>query len=577
MDEINTKKTLEDAGLTSTQQAGVTAGRGYANVPITSSAITPTPSLTVTPPTVVPVPDITGLAAAATAPVTPTTTPAKAPALADTLDTRITALRERLSGKDVETASRVNSATAQSEQQLNELNRMIGLQAAQTLADQEKALASGETVGFATGEAARVNRNNAVEALRLSALAESVRGNLALADRQARTAVDTEFAQIQKDLQTARANILKNYESFTPEEKKRADATLLSIDERDAFVAEQKKDRQTILGIAATAAANGLKDNLMLQKIANATTPIEATQIASASGFLTDPLARRKAELDLEKTSAEIRKINNEARGAGVPGITNPQAGEYAGALSVILGSAKFTKEQKADLVASINSGADPATVIKNKAKDIMGQTLATELDKAEKARAQVQSIKTLLDEYYAQGGKTNIFTGNFESAINKLGEVNDPKLVELAVNISSALQIYRNSVSGTAYSVQEGQEIASIFPGINNSKGLNEARIAGRLRAFDTTIDAAYENTLGKDAYAAVKGKGESQAVAGEVQPTTADDDYVKSLEIPGTTTPTTTISTTTTPPTPAAPTTPSYSFSGFSMFNPFGLFGKK
>lgn len=174
-------------------------------------------------------------------------------------------------------------------------------------------------------------------------------------------------------------------------------------------------------------------------------------------------------------------------------------------ALALILGSGKFTKDQKSDLTKAITSGQDPLTVVKNQAKNIMGQTLATDLDKYEVAKEQLKGIQSLLTEYYKNGGKTNIFSGNFEKVINKLGEVNDPKLVEIATNIQAALQVYRNAVSGTAYSVQEGKDIASIFPGINKSQGLNEAIINGRIKAFDTTIDAKYKNTLG-DIYTKLK-----------------------------------------------------------------------
>jgi len=176
------------------------------------------------------------------------------------------------------------------------------------------------------------------------------------------------------------------------------------------------------------------------------------------------------------------------------------------GAIDVILGSGKFTKDQKKDIKNSIKSGDDPFTVIKNQAKNIMGQTNATQLQNYETAKQQIQSIQSLLSDYYQKGGSTGIFTGSFEKAVNKLGEVKDPNLVDIATNIAAALQVYRNSVSGTAFSVQEGKEIASIFPGIDKSKGLNDAVIKGRLNAFDTTIDASYRNVLG-NVYDQLKG----------------------------------------------------------------------
>lgn len=175
-------------------------------------------------------------------------------------------------------------------------------------------------------------------------------------------------------------------------------------------------------------------------------------------------------------------------------------------ALKVILGSGTFTKPQQEAVTNAINNGEDPLTVVKNQAKNIMGQTNATQLQNYETAKQQIQSIKDLLAEYYRNGGSTNIFSGTFEKTLNKLGAIKDPKLVNIATNISAALQVYRNSVSGTAFSVQEGKEIASIFPGIDKTQGLNEAVIAGRLNAFDTTIDASYRNVLG-NAYDQLKG----------------------------------------------------------------------
>lgn len=185
--------------------------------------------------------------------------------------------------------------------------------------------------------------------------------------------------------------------------------------------------------------------------------------------------------------------------------VTNPNASRYAGALNVILGSGKFTKDQKASLIASVNQGEDPFTVVKNQAKNIMGGTEATTVTKYETAQASLQDIQNQLKAFYANGGKTNIFAGNYEKTINNLGEVNDPKLVDLATQIQASLQIYRNAVSGTAYSSQEGADIASIFPGINKSEGLNNAILKGRMTAFSSAIDGTYRSALGSN-YDALK-----------------------------------------------------------------------
>lgn len=180
--------------------------------------------------------------------------------------------------------------------------------------------------------------------------------------------------------------------------------------------------------------------------------------------------------------------------------------GPLSGVVNTILASGKFTKDQASAIRNAINNGEDPVVVIKNNAKNIMGQTEATTLTKYETAQKSLQDIQKNLSDFYAAGGKTSFLSGNYEKVINKLGTVNDPKLVELATQIAANLQIYRNAVSGTAYSAQEGADIATIFPGINKTEGLNKAILAGRMKAFDSTVDGQYESTIGKKAYDVIK-----------------------------------------------------------------------
>ena len=197
-----------------------------------------------------------------------------------------------------------------------------------------------------------------------------------------------------------------------------------------------------------------------------------------------------------KSTGKIIKNLGGSGNTGGVGG--SPTKSQYEGALQVILGSSKLTKENKADVINAIRNGEDPITVIKNKAKDILGATEGAKLTNYETANKQMDDISNLLNQYYQAGGKTNVFRGNFEKTINKLGNVKDPKLVSLATQIASALQIYRNAVSGTAYSVQEGKQISSVFPGINKSQGLNTAILDGRKQSFNSLIDGLYTSALG-------------------------------------------------------------------------------
>lgn len=202
--------------------------------------------------------------------------------------------------------------------------------------------------------------------------------------------------------------------------------------------------------------------------------------------------------LDNQLKKAQLNKINKETAALGVNSVTNTNAADYATAVNVVLGSTKLTKQQKNDFIAAMNSGGDPFQIIKNKAKDIMGQTEATTVTKYEVARDTLADVGDQLAAFYAAGGKTSLIKGNFEKVINNLGSVTDPDLVALATQIQGNLQIYRNAISGTAYSAQEGKDISSIFPGINKSESLNTAILSGRKTLFDSVIDSSYRSALG-------------------------------------------------------------------------------
>lgn len=272
-----------------------------------------------------------------------------------------------------------------------------------------------------------------------------------------------------------------------------------------AFISDDLKTQKadiTALQNAKTAmiteiAQNGGGTNqALIKQIQDAKDAGTVTSIGASSGFIgkTD---RAYKQAQTANIYSEINKRNADAKATSVSNtvLNNPQ---YAGALNVILGSEKFTKEQKTAVVNAVNTGQDPVQVIKNQAKNVMGQTEATALGKLEAQKSATLALQDSLNKYYAAGGKTNIFKGNLESVINKLGEVQDPKLVELAVETSLQLQAYKNAITGTAAGVQESKDISAVFPGINKSSGLNQAIINGKIKAYDGAIDGTYRSTLG-------------------------------------------------------------------------------
>lgn len=356
--------------------------------------------------------------------------------------------------------------------------------------------------GALQDEINRINQASVSKQADLSIIQMARQGRYDSAKQIADRKVAVQLEQNQQELQALKLNYEDNKDQFTKDEQRQYEA---AIKKSDQAYEEKKTALKTLSDTKLDLLKAANEQNAptaVLAAINAAQTPEEAINVAGKFGG--DMIGQAIKKAQLANINSEIAKRNRESS-TTIPTVTNPEASKYTGALNVILGSDKFTKDQKTSLVNSINSGEDAISVIKNQAKNIMGQTEATTVTKYETAKSSLLDIQKNLADFYARGGKTNIFSGSYEKVINKLGDVNDPNLVDLATQIQANLQVYRNAVSGTAYSEQEGKDINSIFPGINKTEGLNQAIINGRLKAFDSTIDGTYKSVLGKS-YDAVK-----------------------------------------------------------------------
>lgn len=260
----------------------------------------PQKPLNVTTPAPLGIPSTAGIGVP-TAPTTPTT-----PAPANDFIARLDQLTSSKAGQEADSAAALETAIAPAEQALNQINTEIATRQALALERQEKARATGDTLGFAAGEAERVARTDAIELIKLSALQAGAQGNLALATKRAETAIKAKYAQIDRDIETAKANIYNNWDSLDDKEKRRARATLLRLDKDDAFVKQQQADEALIFQTANIALANGA-DLATVQKMYDAATPQEAVEIGQK--FMRDPKAvyeLENARLDTVLKKAEI-------------------------------------------------------------------------------------------------------------------------------------------------------------------------------------------------------------------------------------------------------------------------------
>lgn len=313
-------------------QSGDTTG-------ITSEDLTPVTPPKITQPESVFIPDIQSIPT--TEPTTPTTPAPISPLISD-----IESTTARILGQEAEVTKRVGEAVSGPERELADINKQIKLLQAQELKATGEAEERGETLGFAAGETARVRRNFAIEALRLSALSEALQGNIALAEKQAKRSVDLEFAEEKKKLEAQRKNILDNFDKFTPAEKKRAEAALARIDKQDAFVEEQKKIREDNTKLAQDAIRGGA-DNSTAQKIAESNTREEGLNLAAP--FL-KPETTFEQRLDAQGNLVEFER---DARGRVISQriiSTKAPTTDIADILS-LMPAGTLTKEQQQQII----------------------------------------------------------------------------------------------------------------------------------------------------------------------------------------------------------------------------------
>jgi len=249
---------------------------------------------------------------------TPILTPDAKPDVNQGLIDKIGTLYTKYSGKALDSQTQVDTATSPYESQLNQIRQQLSMQQANSLQNQERAMRSGETLGFASREAQNIQRTDAIETMRLTALGEFAQGNLALAEKHAINAVNTQYAQIEADTKTVRNDIVKNYDSMTSKQKKQADAALLQLNEKDAFVAEQKANVKAVTGVISDAVKNGLKDPSVIKQMQDSGSEIEAMQIAAKNGVVSKEMFDR--QMDIRKQNFAEQKVRDEMSTAGVGG-----------------------------------------------------------------------------------------------------------------------------------------------------------------------------------------------------------------------------------------------------------------
>lgn len=247
--------------------------------------------------------------------------PTEAATKQDDLTTRLEQAYAKISGKKPYTAQAEEQAGLYGYQtQLKDVNAQLqSLQkeaAAIPLQIQEEAKGRGVTAaGVAPIEAGRL-RQNTIKALGLSAIAQTLQGNISMAQEQANRAVELEFAPAEAEIEYLEKALELNKDKLTREEQKQAAVQEAKLAERKEQIANEKENKSVIMGFAAEAKKNGASTALITQAMA-LSNPQEA--LVMLADYLTDPMEKQQALIDMQYKQAQTQKLVAEAEAKGEP------------------------------------------------------------------------------------------------------------------------------------------------------------------------------------------------------------------------------------------------------------------
>src|SRR3990167_8687493 len=158
-------------------------------------------------------------------------------------------------------------------------------------------------------------RENAIKSLGLSAIAQTLQGNVALAQQQADRAVELEFAPKQAQLDFLKLAHEMNKDTLNREDAKRSKALEIQLAERQRVLDSQKENQQIARAMASAAVKLNPNNSLAqfnAQKVfsLNSSDPQYLEKVYSLVGnFQSDPVAVKKALLEQKKLEGEIANI----------------------------------------------------------------------------------------------------------------------------------------------------------------------------------------------------------------------------------------------------------------------------
>ncbi len=245
---------------------------------------------------------------------------------------------------------------------------------------------------------------------------------------------------------------------------------------------------------------------------------IFAKQQAEATGASIPSYETFKDALEKKKLDSELAKIRAsegikfdyavalEKAKANIESSPNPDyKGQFAATIKLASQAGGTNVQRSAitrdlqDYIAEGDYGSAYAQ-INQSTMNILKGTAATTFQEQQNSLGVLNELDTVMHEYAAAGGNTNLFKGTADQVQTKIGALmTDPKYASLAVQMNAAFQNYRLQMTGAAFSGPESAEYASILPSAGNTMNLNLAKLEGAKAYLNSSVEAAIKNAVGE------------------------------------------------------------------------------
>lgn len=375
------------------------------------------------------------------------------------------------------------------------------------------ASASGRSMDYLNRQEQEVNRQSAIAALPLQATALAAQAEIASAQGDAQFAQDTLVAAQDKldkvftlyeqdqqnkvDMYNKQVELI--YKDLTEKEKAQVDANKTTIATNQSNLADARNFAQTL---SATATGNG-QANIGAQLA-----QIPEPDISSKT-FAADLQAYK------QKVGALQGKITITPKATTTVVSTLGGTGAYKNDLDAVIGTvlstipSKFGQQTFSTQISKARNDADKLNIVA--AQVLQSQPAEFKNDFRNQAVGIAQLDKAIAE--IDNGTKTGVLNAAAQYTYNVFGKDFDPNLAKINNYITSAIQPYRNSVTGAAWGTQEDNEYQQLFGSIKYSpaelrqrlvqtKELLKSKSSEGLNAFTNPL-GSYENRFDTGALA--------------------------------------------------------------------------